>query len=1798
MNKFLFSIILVFAIQLSLKAQTTYYISALGDDNAVGTSELTPWKTLSKINNSTFASGDQILFRRGDIFYGKLRVNSSGLTFAAYGSGDKPVISGAQAVSDTWTQLLGNIWQADLASPPSEITNLFRADSLLALSRYPNKNVNNGYLNFETTSGKEQFTDNELTGNWAGAELVVRAERYRLVRTKVLAQSGNTISLVSNPDIINTLSPGRGYFFRNDLRAIDVDGEWAYSADSGKLYLQSVSVPTSILYSKQDTVVYIDNATDITFSQLSIRHGNTFNIYINGGGSVQMEFCDILYSGGDAVFFNDVQGVLFENNTVNKTNWNGVTTSAGCSSVVIQRNLISNIGHEAFGKAKVFYGIYSVAPAAQILNNSVSYSVGIGILAGGQNTLVKRNLVDHANTGLEDYGSIYTNYNVGNNIGLVIEENIVQNSFGEQAGSPADHSLAQGIYLDNNSSGVTVKNNTVLNIAGTAYFVGTYKANNKLENNTAYNAGENELWVLNPNNFPVNIKDNIFINNKIDTNHRTVYIRSPRAVHSEIGEFRDNFIVSPFSKRSVDVEFLENGAPGLHTYTPYLWNIATPNVLGASPGPIDYLPSTDPDSVILFYTNPSEAGISISLPPGNYVDARGQAYTNTAVLAPFSSIGLFKYSGGIPGTCNVPTGLATTEIKDFTSIASWQAVSDPVNYDLRYRAVDSLEWIYAYNIQDTTAFKLQGLLLETTYEWQVRSSCFGSESDWTALQVFTTLTLPPEHLDVKELLGSSAVLTWDPYKEAISYQVRYKPNSGGDWLISDSTSYTELFISELIPGSNYIANVRSKSIKGWSNWSDTLSFVTAEGGQIFKLIAGSPNHWLVRNISNNLIEFKEHATALFIGRTSNNQSGIAVFPFKLPALAIGQQITGADFMEHMDSPVLPIVPQLWGLPYRNSANYSIGDYYDGQFSGANQINATLIQNPWVDVNAIASNQAHDINLLKSGRNLLKSYFQQQYTNGAVGGEWAFLRINPTAPSVALRLLLDRTEDNDAFVPFVSLILTPLSLDIPAAATQVTASVTGTNSISLSWQDQSNNESGFIIEKKLTGGFYSPVDTLASDVTTFIDSNLTADKKYNYRVLAFNANGVIGYSKEASAKTLLSPPANLNGIIKPSNSIEISWADANTTEEGFLIERKTLTGDFAVIGTSAANVFAYQDTTASLLDLPYIYRLRAYSQSDTSAYSVQDTITANNFEIITLYEAKSSINGSTSNPPVYTNTLAANTSLAASPTFNPANLPGGCPYAVQANFIQSATTYSSGLTTYVEFKLKPGSSAYKLRITGMEAKARKAVGEAYMVKYRMAYSNDGVNFTDNSSDLIPTPAACSLAGYGTDFVKLTTQAWDIEDFEITNAVEGARFRIYYFNQPGGGNMGLPLISIKGSVIPVPDTLSSPTNLNAVIRSADNSIELNWNESNSSETGYSIERKSASAPDFSEIGLVSANTVFYRDTTAIINDLPYIYRIRAYSLTDTSTYSPPLTVTADDFEVVTLYQALSSVNGTTIDPPFYTNTLVANASLTTSPTFHPANLPGGCAYAVQANFVQAATAYSSGLNSYLEFQLKPGAGYKLKIRSATIKARKAVGVDYTMKYRLAYSNNGGTFVDNSQDLIPTAVGCSAAGYGGNFVNLLTQSWDMADYEVTDTVGGVRFRVYYFNQPGGGNMGLPLITINGSVIPSSTEEQTDQRSVPNNISEKRPQDIIRPELGNKISVVYPNPVDANQPFNIKISNAEKVAVKMSSVTGNQIRIKVEVIGGDELKITPMQTVPQGVYFVRIITEGYVKTHRVILK
>ncbi len=92
------------------------------------------------------------------------------------------------------------------------------------------------------------------------------------------------------------------------------------------------------------------------------------------------------------------------------------------------------------------------------------------------------------------------------------------------------------------------------------------------------------------------------------------------------------------------------------------------------------------------------------------------------------------------------------------------------------------------------------------------------------------------------------------------------------------------------------------------------------------------------------------------------------------------------------------------------------------------------------------------------------------------------------------------------------------------------------SLQLSWIDNSQNEDGFNVERKLgAGGAFSLVATTGPGATSYSDAGLADNTNYCYRVNAFNSAGSSAYTNEACATTA-SPGSTPPPVAPPGTAI--------------------------------------------------------------------------------------------------------------------------------------------------------------------------------------------------------------------------------------------------------------------------------------------------------------------------------------------------------------------------------------------------------------------------------------------------------------------------------------------------------------------------------------------------------------------------------------------------------------------------------------------------------------------------------------
>ena len=659
---------------------TTYYISNSGSDSNNGNSTSTAWKSLTKVNSVTFSAGDQILFNRGESFYGSLKINQSGssgssITIGAYGNGANPIITGLTSVT-TWTNLGSNIWESTSAVSTLSTLNMVVINNVnTGMGRSPNS----GFYYFQSHSGSTSITSNNLTGtpNWTGAELAFNNTEYTIQRRPINAQSGSTLTFTQDPTVAYIQKDGLKFIIQNDPRTLDIQNEWYYNPSTKKLRIYSTSSPTNVKISTLDDLVTI-NGSNITIQNIDFVGSNSKTFNITGSTYDKIQNCNISFSGGDAIFGGYIDNTNFtvEGCTITDSNNGGIGIAKYFTNVIIRSNTITNTG-TIYGASAITpnangaercYGVSLGGANSLIELNTIEYTGYVGIRFNGNNTIVQKNLVTNNCLTCDDGGAIYT-WN-GPNVkvsGLKVLNNII-------VGTSADGSyngggeLDAGIYLDDYSNGIELADNTIIGCGMGIYLHDAHDV--IVQRNTTFNndVGLRGFGVSSPF-YMVNI-----------TNNNNIYLAKTAgqlAIHFDPVELVKQTLVSDYNYYARPI--LDNTTIGGYVRTPSFQSLnhtiaQWQSYLGkdANSKKSAQAVSNENDLKIEYNATSSAKTVSLSQP---MIDVKDAKYAGSITLQPFTSVVLMKDNN--PATIS---SVSFTEYKSICEGSSYNGWSTSGTY--------------------------------------------------------------------------------------------------------------------------------------------------------------------------------------------------------------------------------------------------------------------------------------------------------------------------------------------------------------------------------------------------------------------------------------------------------------------------------------------------------------------------------------------------------------------------------------------------------------------------------------------------------------------------------------------------------------------------------------------------------------------------------------------------------------------------------------------------------------------------------------------------------------------------------------------------------------------------------------------------------------------------------------------------------------------------------------------------------------------------------------------------------------
>ncbi|MBN1674187.1 MAG: lamin tail domain-containing protein [Kiritimatiellae bacterium] len=178
---------------------------------------------------------------------------------------------------------------------------------------------------------------------------------------------------------------------------------------------------------------------------------------------------------------------------------------------------------------------------------------------------------------------------------------------------------------------------------------------------------------------------------------------------------------------------------------------------------------------------------------------------------------------------------------------------------------------------------------------------------------------------------------------------------------------------------------------------------------------------------------------------------------------------------------------------------------------------------------------------------------------------------------------------------------------PAAPSGLTAQAEGPTEVRLAWTDNSGNEDGFKIERRVSGGTWAQLAVAGANATAYADTSAAPETEYRYQVRAYNPAGDSAYSELASVTTpaLPTPPAAPSAMTATALSfsrVRLTWADNSDNEQGFKIDRRQSgTSEWVRIVTAGSDTTEHTDSGVTA-NTTFYYKAKAYNAAGQSAYS--------------------------------------------------------------------------------------------------------------------------------------------------------------------------------------------------------------------------------------------------------------------------------------------------------------------------------------------------------------------------------------------------------------------------------------------------------------------------------------------------------------------------------------------------------------------------------------------------------------------
>jgi hypothetical protein len=491
-----------------------------GSDSNPGTIDR-PFQTLARLTRNIvpLLPGENIHLRCGQMWRETLALNVNqlvdGVQIVPYGAdcatAGRPTLSGADQFVGGWARS-GALWSRAMPAGTPKITRMFVNFTPMRPAQWPNASQPQVLL--QGAAGTRQVTIGAseaaaLAGrNLSGAALMLRTQAWNIEALRLANRggSGSSLNLASSP--AHMPSAGQSWLLGDKLWMLDEPGEFFHDVAAQRLYLYPLDSQADLDLnaaivegSVRDLVLDVRGRSRLVIRGIGVRASRQDGLRLTDAPQAQLSDLDVRENGAAGVRLwqwspldDAVPGPIVETSLFTGNGEYGIDAKY-VSRATIRSNRVVETGTLTY--TGPVNSAIAAGPGAQVLDNTIDGAGYIGIrFSGLQGSTVARNDISRYCLRLSDCGGINTwtgPAGVSPLQSSVVDSNRLNEAAAASAGSPdAGNFLVAGIYIDDHSSHVVVRGNTMAKLP-----VGIFIHNTSyttVENNRIWLASQVALW--------------------------------------------------------------------------------------------------------------------------------------------------------------------------------------------------------------------------------------------------------------------------------------------------------------------------------------------------------------------------------------------------------------------------------------------------------------------------------------------------------------------------------------------------------------------------------------------------------------------------------------------------------------------------------------------------------------------------------------------------------------------------------------------------------------------------------------------------------------------------------------------------------------------------------------------------------------------------------------------------------------------------------------------------------------------------------------------------------------------------------------------------------------------------------------------------------------------------------------------------------------------------------------------------------------------------------------------------------